>query len=275
MLPGPPRECRAMLLSCAIPYLRRFSSGVILSKNIRIFGLGEAQVEDKLRARMLAMENPTLAPYAMDGEVLLRVTARAETMEQAEALLEPEVNRIKSMFGPMIYGVDVDSLEAVILSLLKQKKLTLAVAESCTGGLLAKRITDVPGSSEAFLGGVVSYSNESKNRLLSVPHQLLDSCGAVSREVAKSMAVGALQTLGANLALAITGVAGPAEDERHNPVGLVYVALASSENVWSCAFHLGSDRSRIRTRAVSHALDMLRRYLAGWEIEEFSCATKP
>ncbi len=128
---------------------------------------------------------------------------------------------------------------------------------------------------EAFLGGVVSYSNESKNRLLSVPHQLLDSCGAVSREVAKSMAVGALQTLGANLALAITGVAGPAEDERHNPVGLVYVALASSENVWSCAFHLGSDRSRIRTRAVSHALDMLRRYLAGWEIEEFSCATKP
>jgi nicotinamide-nucleotide amidase len=275
MLPGPPRECRAMLTACAIPYLRRFSNGVILSRNIRIFGMGEAQVEDKLRARMLAMENPTLAPYAMEGEVLLRVTARAETEERAAAILEPEVNRLKSMFGPMIYGVDVDSMEAVVLSLLKQKKMTLAVAESCTGGFLAKRITDVPGSSEVFIGGVVSYSNESKNRLLGVPPQRLDSCGAVSREVSKSMAAGVLQTLGANLALAITGVAGPEEDERHNPVGLVHVALASNENVWSCAFHLGSDRSRIRTRAVSHALDMLRRYLAGMEIEEFTCATKP
>ena len=274
MLPGPPRECSSMFLSCAIPYLRGFSDGVILSRNIRIFGMGEAQVEDKLRARMLAMENPTLAPYAMEGEVLLRVTARAETEEEAEALLEPEVARLKDIFGQLIYGVDVDSLESVVLSLLKQKELTLAVAESCTGGILAKRLTDIPGASEVFLGGVVSYSEDAKNRLLGVPHQLLDNWGAVSREVAKSMAVGAMQTLGANLALAITGVAGPDQDDRNNPVGLVYVALAAKDNVWACALHLGSDRSRIRNRAAGHALDMLRRYLTGMEIEADTCDIK-
>ncbi len=267
MLPGPPRECRAMFLSCGIPYLRRFSDGIILSRNVRIFGMGEAQVEDKLRARMLAMENPSLAPYAMEGEGMLRVTARAETEAEAERLLEPEVKRLKTIFGPLIYGVDVDSLEAVVLSLLKQKKLTLAVAESCTGGLLAKRLTDLPGASEVFLGGVVSYSDDAKNRLLGVPHQLLDSWGAVSREVAKSMAVGAMQTLGSNLALAVTGVAGPDSDDRNNPVGLVYVALASKDSVWACALHLGADRSRVRARAAGHALDMLRRYLTGMEIE--------
>jgi len=158
MLPGPPRECRAMLKSGVEPYLRRLSEAEIHSHNIYIFGLGESAVEEKLRPLMEELRNPTLAPYAKDGEVMLRLTAKAPSKQEAEKLMAPILAQVKETLGDIIYGVDTDSLENTVLNLLKEHGLTLATAESCTGGLLSKRLTDIPGASKVYLGGVVAYS---------------------------------------------------------------------------------------------------------------------
>ena len=156
MLPGPPSECGPMFQYRAVPYLQQLSEGVIASHTIKLFGIGESSVEAQLRQQMNAMTNPTLAPYAKEGECELRVTAKAATAEEAQALLQPTVDQIKALFGSKVYGVDVPSLEAVVEDLLRQKGMTLGTAESCTGGLMAKRLTDVPGASQVFKGGVVS-----------------------------------------------------------------------------------------------------------------------
>ena len=167
------------------------------------------------------------------------------------------------MFGELVYGVDVASLEEVCLGLLREKGLTMAAAESCTGGLIAKRITDLPGSSSVFRGGVVSYWSEVKHGVLGVEQKLLDEFGAVSEPVARAMAEGARRLTGADLAVATTGVAGPDPDERGNPVGLVYVALAREGETLVRTVHAGGPRTRVRQVAASHAFDMVRRYLTG------------
>ena len=174
MLPGPPSECGPMFQYRAVPYLQQLSEGVIASHTIKLFGIGESSVEAQLRQQMNAMTNPTLAPYAKEGECELRVTAKAATAEEAQALLQPTVDQIKALFGSKVYGVDVPSLEAVVEDLLRQKGMTLGTAESCTGGLMAKRLTDVPGASQVFKGGVVSYTNEVKHGVLGVPQDMLD-----------------------------------------------------------------------------------------------------
>lgn len=266
MLPGPPMECRSMFQNCVIPYLRKLADGVMVSRSIRIFGMGESAVEDKLRDMMMSMSNPTLAPYAKEGEVMLRVTAKAENGELAEAMIEPVVRRVRDVIGDKIYGVDVDSLEKTVFDLLRNQGMTLASAESCTGGLLAKRMTDIPGSSEVFKGGVVAYVNSVKTNVLGVLPTIIDESGAVSRPVAIAMAAGVRRIIGSDLAVAITGVAGPAQDEQGNPVGTVYVALSAGGRHWCRELHLGADRTRIRIMSVNHALDMMRRYLTGAEI---------
>ncbi len=263
MLPGPPAECGPMFHFRARPYLEALSGGTIRSRSLRIFGLGESAVEDKLRDRMNAMENPTLAPYAKTGEVELRITARAETQAAAEAMMDPVEAELKALFGPLVYGVGVASLEEAVLALLGERGLTLGCAESCTGGLIAKRMTDLPGASQVFRGGVVSYVNAVKEGLLGVPAPLLEEKGAVSEEVARSMALGAREALGCDLALSSTGVAGPGSDERGNPEGLVYVALAAPDGVWVKPLRLGRGRERVRVTAASHALDLARRWLQG------------
>ena len=156
MLPGPPRECIPMFREKAAPWLARLSQGVIRSRTLRIFGLGESQVEDRLRNRMNQLQNPTLAPYAKEGEVELRITARADNDEQAAALIAPVEQEVRELLGDLVYGADVTSLEQVVLAALKEKGLTLGAAESCTGGLIAKRFTDLSGASAVFQGGVVS-----------------------------------------------------------------------------------------------------------------------
>ncbi|SMC90046.1 competence/damage-inducible protein A [Papillibacter cinnamivorans] len=266
MLPGPPMECRSMFINCAIPYLRRLSSEAIVSRAIRIFGIGESAVEDKLRDMMVSMSNPTLAPYAKEGEVMLRVTAKADNEELAVAMMEPVIARVRDIIGDRIYGIDVDTLENTVFDLLKEQQMTVATAESCTGGLLAKRLTDIPGSSAVFKGSVVAYASEIKNQVLGVPKTILEEHGAVSRPVAIAMAASVRRMMGADLAVAITGVAGPAKDERDNPVGTVFVALSAGGRHWCRALHLGADRSRIRIMSANHALDMIRRYLTGVEI---------
>lgn len=263
MLPGPPAECGPMFRHRAEPYLRALSEGVIASRTLRIFGLGESAVEARLRDKMNAMENPTLAPYAKTGEVELRITAKAADEAGARALIAPVETGLREMFGPLIYGADVPSLEAVVLALLKEKGLTLGAAESCTGGLVAKRMTDLPGASAVFRGGVVSYTNEVKQAVLGVDAALLAEYGAVSEPVAVAMARGARSVLGCDIAVSVTGVAGPDSDDRGNSVGLVYVALDTPEGVRVRELRQGSGRDRVRTTSASHAFDMVRRYLSG------------
>ena len=262
MLPGPPHECALMFRTGAEPYLRALSQDVIVSHTLRIYGKGESEVEMLLRERIEKMTNPTVAPYAKPDECMLRVTAKAANREAAEALLRPAVDEILSVVGKWVYGVDVDNLESVCLDALKRRGATLATAESCTGGLLAKRLTDVPGASAAFRGGVVSYTNGVKAGVLNVPQALLDEHGAVSEPTARAMAEGARAVLGADYALSVTGVAGPDADDRGNPVGLVYIALAAPDGTECRTCRFGRrTREHIRQQAANTAFDLLRRRL--------------
>ncbi len=265
MLPGPPSECRPMFHYRAKPYLLALSEGVIASHTIKLFGIGESTMEAQLRDQMNAMANPTLAPYAKEGECELRVTAKASAEEEAQALLRPTVEQVKKLFGDKVYGVDVPSLEYVVLEGLKAQGLTLGTAESCTGGLIAKRLTDIPGSSAAFKGGIVSYANEIKEGVLGVPAPVLEQYGAVSGEVAAAMAEGARKVLGCDIALSSTGVAGPDKDDRENQVGTMFVAIATPKGTHVRPLHLGNRpmRERLRTQTASHAFDLARRYLTG------------
>ena len=171
-----------------IPYLKSLADGVIVSRTLKLFGIGESSMEAQLREEMEAMTNPTLAPYAKEGECELRITAKAADEESARALIAPVEERLRARFGPLIYGADVPSLEAAVFQLLKEKGLTLGCAESCTGGLIAKRMTDLSGVSAVFRGGVVSYATEVKHTVLGVEQALLDEFGAVSEPVARAMA---------------------------------------------------------------------------------------
>lgn len=247
----------------ALPYLRALADGTIVSRTLKIFGMGESSVEALLRERMNAMANPTLAPYAKEGEMELRITAKAPTEAEARDLIVPVEEELRDLLGDVIYGADVKSLEEVAFALMEAQGLTFGTAESCTGGLVAKRMTDLPGASAVLKGGVVSYTDEVKHNVLGVPQALLDQYGAVSPQVAEAMARGARRVLGCDLAVSTTGVAGPDPDDRGNPVGLVYVALAGAEFCHVQELHLGRGRAMVRSRASLHALDLVRRYLTG------------
>lgn len=262
MLPGPPRECNAMFKACAMPYLRALSDEVIFSHSLNIVGSGESTVESKLSELMNALSNPTLAPYAKEGEVMLRVTAKAKTQAEAEEMTKPVIEQVRAVLGDIIYGMDVQSLEQVVFTLLEERGLTLSTAESCTGGLIAKRVTDLRGASKVFLGGAVTYSAESKTRVLGVPAELIEKYGVVSAEVAAEMAKRARALFGSSLAVATTGLAGP-EGDGVNPVGTVFIALAAEGALYVTQRSSGFGRSRVRTLAASCALDMVRRHLTG------------
>ena len=263
MLPGPPFECRYMFEHRAAPYLEKLTDGVIVSHEIRVFGMGESAVEEALHEPMTTLTNPTLAPYAKTNECMVRATARAESREKAEELLTPLVREVCETLGDVVYGVDVGSLEEVVSGLLAERGLTLAAAESCTGGLLAKRMTDLPGASKVFRGGVVSYVNDVKANVLGVPREVLEQYGAVSEETARAMAEGCRRVCGSDLAVSLTGVAGPERDDWGNEVGTVYAALAGPEETickkLTCG--RGRGRDRVRTAAASNALDLIRRFL--------------
>lgn len=264
MLPGPPRECAMMFRHRALPYLQKLSDGVIASRTVKTFGIGESAAEALLRDLMNALHNPTLAPYAKPTGTELRITAHAPTREEALRLIAPVEEQVKAILGDKVIGVDVDSLEEVCFALLKDRGLTVGTAESCTGGLLAKLLTDLPGSSAVFRGGVVSYTNGVKAGLLGVPQDLLDRYGAVSPQVAEAMARGAKAALGCDIALSTTGVAGPDADDRGNPIGLVYLGLAWGDQCQVTEFHAGPvERERVRRQAAQTALDLLRRHLTG------------
>ena len=259
MLPGPPRECNPMWKECAMPYLYKLAGGCIVSRNIRVFGLGESNMEAILHDMMAESKNPTIAPYAKTSECFARVTAKADTPEQCETLLEPVVEKICGLLGEDVYGVDVDSLEQVVGDGLRQRGLTLAVAESCTGGLLSKRITDIPGCSDYYLGGVCSYANSVKMNMLGVKKETLDAVGAVSPEVAEQMAEGVARALGADIGVGTTGIAGPGGGTDDKPVGLVYISVWYKGQHFTRKMQSMNGRDRIRMQAASTALDLIRR----------------
>ena len=248
----------------AVPYLKGLSEGVLVSRTVKTFGIGESAAEALLRDLMNSLHNPTLAPYAKPTGTELRVTAHARTEAEALARIAPVVDQVKALLGDKVIGVDVSCLEEVCYGLLKERGLTVGTAESCTGGLLAKLLTDLPGSSALFRGGIVSYTNAVKAGVLGVPQTLLDQYGAVSPQVAEAMARGAKAVLGCDIALSTTGVAGPEPDDRGNPIGLVYLGLAWGEQCQVVPLHAGQvDRDRIRRQAAQTALDLLRRHLTG------------
>lgn len=267
MLPGPPRECRAMLRYRVAPYLKSLSGQTIHSRYVHIFGMGESQVESLLHDLMERSSNPTVAPYAKEGEVMLRITAAASSQAEAETMIEPVAAQIRTVLGPLIYTEEYDSLEQTCLNLLRQAGKTLATAESCTGGYIAKRMTDLPGSSAVFVGGVVAYTVPVKEQLLGVPAGLIERCGVVSVEVAAAMAEGVRARLGSSFGIGVTGLAGPDGDGSNRPVGLVYVALSNGDNTWVRAIQQTGERERVRYIAGHHAFDMLRRVLTGLPVE--------
>ncbi len=261
VLPGPPRELKPMFQNCAVPYLMQFSDRIIVSHNIRTFGIGESSMAERVND-LFDAQNPTVAPYAKDGEALLRVTAMAKTKEDAESLCEPIIEEIKKRLDAYVYGVDYNCIEEAVVGMLKEHHLKVATAESCTGGLIAKRITDVPGASEVFECGIISYANGIKHKVLGVSEDDLNKYGAVSEPVAKQMAQGALKVSGADIAVSVTGIAGPDSDSTGKPVGLVYIGLADKENVWVREIRTSrTDRSYNRYVSASNALDMIRLYI--------------
>lgn len=261
VLPGPPRELKPMFQNCAVPYLMQFSDRIIVSHNIRTFGIGESSMAERVND-LFDARNPTVAPYAKDGEALLRVTAMAMTKEDAESLCEPVIEEIKNRLDAYVYGVDYNCIEEAVVAMLKEHHLKVATAESCTGGLIAKRITDVPGASEVFECGIISYANEIKHKVLGVSEDDLNKYGAVSEPVAKQMAQGALKVSGADIAVSVTGIAGPDSDSTSKPVGLVYIGLADKENVWVREIRTSRrDRSYNRYVSASNALNMIRLYI--------------
>ena len=257
LLPGPPRELEPLFREKVEPFLQPRCGAVLFSRNVHICGMGESAVEAALPSSLLECANPTVAPYCVEGEVRLRVTAKAADEREAAALCDKAVDQIKSTpVGGYIYAIDTPSPEAALIKKLLESKMTVTTAESCTGGLIAKRLTDIAGSSGAVVGGFVTYQTPTKTQLIGVPAELIEKHGVVSAEVASAMAKGARAALGADIAIATTGYAGPGGGDEQNPVGTVYIAVAGERGTAVRRFNASPmrDRAYIRTVAATNAI---------------------
>ena len=264
VLPGPPHEMKRMFLGEAEPLFREklgLTSTKAVSQVIKVFGPGESQVEEMLQEIMDEPRGCSLALLAEKGEIFIRVTAEGETPEDSHRILKELRNRILASMGDNVYGYDDDTLITVVGSLLQAEGLTLATAESCTGGYLSKMMSELPGSSAFFWGGAVTYSNEAKNKLIKVQDNTISKYGAVSEETAREMAAGIQRVSGSDIAVAITGIAGPEGGSDLKPVGLVYIAYLSDKGEKVYQLRFNSDREGNRMLAVKSALDILRRQL--------------
>lgn len=261
MLPGPPKELYPMFEDKVLPYLKTKVNSTIRSRMLRIIGVGESAAEDMLKEIFKRQTNPTIAPYAKDGEVHLRITAKANTAEEADKLIDIMELSVREILGENIYGYDEETLESVVLKLLQDRKLTVSLAESCTGGLIASRLTDVPGASESLMCGIVSYSNASKIMLLGVNEDTIRDYGAVSSQTAEEMAVGVKKINKTDIGVSITGIAGPDGESKEKPVGLCYIGIAFGDKVAAHKLIFTGNRKRIKWNSSSRALDLLRREL--------------
>ncbi len=264
MVPGPPKECHTMFEVSAIPFLRRLSDEQIVSHSLRIFGIGESAVDDIFADEMNAMTNPSMAPYAKECDCLLQITAKAPSEEEAEAMIAPVASHVREVLGDLIYGEDVECLEEAAMQLFQKTGMTFSTAESCTGGDIARRFTELPGASAFFMGGAVTYTNAVKAKMLGIEPALIEEKGAVSFEVAKAMAEGIREALGTDMGVSVTGLAGPDGDGVHE-VGTVFIGLAVEGKTFVRETHMGQTRTRsfIRRMAGNHAFDMIRRHMSG------------
>ena len=262
-LPGPPREFVPMVDERVVPYLSKRlgqNSEIITSRELRLAGIGESTVEDKVK-ELLCGNNPTVAPLAHTGEVHLRITAKASSLEEARQMIDVVDAKLVSILEDRVFGRDDQTLESVVVESLLQRNLTLAVAESCTGGLITSRITDIPGSSGALLFGVAAYSNKAKKELLGVPGKILEESGAVSEQCARAMAENVRALAGSDYGLSVTGIAGPGGGSPEKPVGLVYIGLASGSGTYVRKHNLSGNRADVKYRSSQNALDMLRTFI--------------
>ncbi|MFH1824806.1 MAG: competence/damage-inducible protein A [Candidatus Firestonebacteria bacterium] len=280
LLPGVPRELKAMMENSVLPFLKETfkSEGVIKSRVLKVFGLGESVIDEKIGDLFRSLSNPTIALLASHTEVKIRLTAKAKDIVTAEEMITRVENKIRERLEDNIFGIDDETMEKVVAILLFMKNLTIGVAESCTGGLISNKLTDIPGSSSYFKRGIVAYSNEAKVELLKVPEEAIRTFGAVSKEVAEEMAISIRKSSKTNLGLSVTGLAGPSGGTSEKPVGLVYIAISSEEETLCKEFRFtpfkkkipdkensltgfSGDRIKIKEQTAQSALDLLRRYL--------------
>lgn len=260
LLPGPPRENKPMFNDHVMPDLERMSRGVRIARRVlKVTGIGESQLDDRIAPIYGQYTNPQTTILFTDSEIEVHLSATAESMSRAEEMAEELTDKLEEELGSLVYTTRGESLEAVIGDRLRLRRYTIATAESCTGGLVAERITRVAGSSDYFVGSVVSYSNEAKTLLLGVPAELIERLGPVSGEVAEAMARGVKERTGATIGISITGVAGPAGGSDAVPVGTVYVGLADDVGSSNKRMVLPGDRHLVRWRASTAALELTRR----------------
>ncbi|HZK25901.1 MAG TPA: competence/damage-inducible protein A [Oscillospiraceae bacterium] len=260
LLPGPPRELEPMFTDKIMPLLPASGSSLV-SRTLKIVGIGESSLEDKLAELIAAQTNPTIAPLAKLGEVHLRLTAKAQTRAECQQLLDLTEAKLTERLGEAVYAKDEQTMATVVAELLEKSQLKLALAESCTGGYLAHTLTNIAGSSKFFVAGLVTYSNAAKSKLLDIPLQFIEEHDAVSAEVGRAMASNVRRAAQSDLGIGITGIAGPTGGTAAKPVGLVYIALATPATVTCQRFNFFGKRENIKERAVISALNMLRLYL--------------
>lgn len=260
ILPGPPAEVIPMFKNYVQKYLSDKTGSTIKSKTLRLFGIGESIMSAKIDALIKNSTNPTVAPYAKESDVILRVTAKGKDKEECVKLINPMIEEIKAVLGEYIYAEEEkDSMQSVVAKLLCDKNLTISTAESCTGGMIASSLIEYPGVSDVFMEGAITYSNEAKMRRLGVKKETLDKYGAVSRETAEEMAIGIAKESKTNIGLSTTGIAGPGGGTLEKPVGLVYIGIYINGKTKVERIELSGTRDKIRKRASLNALNILRK----------------
>lgn len=259
LMPGPPNELLPMFETSIMPYLKKKLPGTIYSKTVKICGIGESTAETMIKDMIDAQTNPTIAPYAKTGEVHLRVTAKAEDEKEARKLTKPVVKELKERFGSNVYTTEENvTLEKAVVDLMLANNLSVSTVESCTGGMLAARLINVPGVSEVFKSGFITYSNKAKRKLVNVKKTTLERYGAVSKQVAEEMVKGAHLQNKADVIVSVTGNAGPDGGTKEKPVGLVYVACFVCGTVTVKEYHFSGNRSKIRETIVANTLTLMR-----------------
>lgn len=260
LLPGPPNEMIPLFNNQVEPYLRKLRPGFLVTRMVKVCGVGESQVEDMLLDLIDGQSNPTIATYAKTGEVHVRVTASASDEETGDKLIKPVVKEIKKRLGRAVYSVrEEETLEMTLVRLLKKHELTVATAESCTGGLVASRIVNVSGASDVFKEGFVTYSNKAKRKHLDVSKGTLKKYGAVSSQTAREMAIGGAFATDSDVCVSVTGIAGPDGGTEEKPVGLVYMACCFKDKVTVEKYQFKGNRDKVREHAAVRALDLVRR----------------
>lgn len=270
LLPGPPNELMPMFEESVAPYLAKRTENIIISQTVKICGVAESKVETIIKDLIDEQTNPTIATYAKNGEVHIRVTASAKNKKSANELVKPVVKELKNRFGYDVYSTDeATTLEKAVVDLLLANDLTVTCAESCTGGLLSGRIINVPGVSDAYKIGMVTYANKAKRKYLGVKKSTLQKYGAVSKQTAEEMVKGLAAGAKADVAVAVTGIAGPDGGTKEKPVGLVYIACSVKGNVTVKEYHFSGNRSKVRESTVTEALILMRNCI----LEYFSKVT--